>query len=110
MSSSEPERTKEILEQGSAANTRVHSKGKNKRLALHGRGKLEIWMIRARRPDGAETGKANDQMENFTYASNNTMPTRHEGSRESSERQGSTRANAPTEGIQEVMGGHGRQP
>ena len=62
--------TKEIVELGSAANTRVYSKGKNKRLVIHGRGKLEIRMIRARCPDRAETGKANDQVENFANSRN----------------------------------------
>ena len=48
MSPSDP-KIKETLERGSAANTRWRPKGKNKRLAIHGQGKLEARKTRARR-------------------------------------------------------------
>ena len=85
MSPSDPEITKETLKQGSAANTRLHPKGKNKRLALHGQGKLEVRRTRVQCPVRADTGKVNDQTENFNNsgvktdapASSNTTPPRH---------------------------------
>ena len=61
MSPSDPKTTKETLELGNAENKRQHPEGKNKKLVLHGQGKLEVRRTRARHLGRADTGKANNQ-------------------------------------------------
>ena len=62
---SDSKTARETLELGSTENMRLHPEGKNKNLALHRQGKLEVRRTRARHPDRTETGKANNLTENF---------------------------------------------
>ena len=118
MSSSDFETTKEMLELGSTENTRPHPEEKNKKLALHRQGKLEVRRTRAQHPVGADTGKTNDQTKNFnnsrvktdTPASSNTTPLRHKRSRDIRDRQGDVRATVSAEGSQELKGHPEGQP
>ena len=87
MSPSDPKITGEMLEQGSTANTRLHPEGKNKKLALHEQGKLDVRRTRAMHLVGADTRKTNNQTKNFnnngaktdTPAGSNIMPFGHQG-------------------------------
>ena len=92
--------------------------GKNKKLALHRQGKLEVRRSRARHLVGADTGKTNDQTKNFnnsgaktdTPAYSNTTPFRHLRSRDVRDGQEEIRTTVSAEGSQEIMGHPGGQP